>query len=59
MAKPLNQTCKKIKTGREGLKDGRNGCKAVKRHKLLVIKSIHGDIKSSMVAVVNKTVSHI
>lgn len=56
MVKPLNQTCKKITTGSGELKDGRNGCKAVNRYKLPVIKSIPGDINSSMVATVNKTV---
>ena len=56
MVKPLNQTCKKITTGRGELKDGRNGCKVVNRYKLPVIKSVHGDIKSNMVAIVNKTV---
>ena len=34
----------------------RNGCKVVNRYKLPVIKSVHGDIKSNMVAIVNKTV---
>lgn len=57
--KTFKSNMQENKNWKRGVEGWEKWCKAVKRHKLPVIKSVHGDIKSSMVAVVNKTVSHI
>ena len=59
MVKPLNQTCKKITTGRAGVEGWEKWVQSSQKVQTSSHKSIHGDIKSSRVATVNKTVSHI